>query len=74
MTGLYNIFRLLMVEQILLSPQMKRNVMINNKLVYTRDAEQVAERLKNYDLKKLRNTGKSQNFIDYYLVLSPLLK
>ena len=53
MTGLYNIFRLLMVEQILLSPQMKRNVMINNKLVYTRDAEQVAERLKNYDLRKL---------------------
>ena len=58
MTVLYNIFRLLMVEQILLSPQMKRNVMINNKLVYTRDAEQVAERLKNYDLRKLQHIRK----------------
>ena len=58
MTGLYNIFRLLMVEQIFLSPQMKRKVMINNKLVYTRDAEQVAERLRNYDLRKLRNIRK----------------
>ena len=47
----------LMVEQIFLSPQVKRSVIITDKLIYTSYRAS-----KNYDLKKLGNIRKLENF------------
>ena len=74
MTGLYNIFRLLMVEQIFLSPQMKRNAIININWYIREMPNKLPNDLRITILGNYEMSGKSLNFIDYYLVLSPLLK
>ena len=56
---MFIIFRdLLMVDQISLSPQVKRSLIISNKLVYIRVASRVTERLKTQDVRKLENFTK----------------
>ena len=54
-----------MVEQIFVSPQVKRTVIISNKLVHTRRITSwVAKQLKTQDLRKLRSIMKISKFIE----------